>query len=516
MTPPEAREDSHFGYLQCTPDGRILGASPQLARLLGDSSVPSMVDRAPSLLDLYADDADRRRVQGRLRDSLPADEARWLRADGTSVWVRTRLWPVTHADYGGVAFEIQVEDVTERRHLEEQLRQAQKMESVGQLAGGMAHDLNNLLTVILSQLDFALTCLREGELEEAEQDLADARDAAHRGTRMVQHLLAFSRRDHLKLEPTDLSEMVDRGSHLLRRLLPDGIEIRTRGKGPIRVLADASAVEQILLNLATNARDGMEGRGTLTLRHGRETMTEEDVARQGWGRTESFGTLTVADTGTGMSPQVVARVFEPFFTTKAAGRGTGLGLPMVYGLMKQHRGFVTLESEEGRGTKVTLWFPLATSDADDPTSPVPDTDTSSPAPATDHGPDACDPEGSREAGHPETGRHRPQILVVDDDEILRRVTARALRTREYRVVEAADGLEALEIVEEFGPPDLVISDLVMPGLTGPELLEHLRASYPGQPFLMTSGHGSGSLAREEGMPPELPFLAKPWTVSELL
>ena len=378
-----------------------------------------------------------------------------------------------------------VRDVSERRALEEQLRQAQKMEAVGQLTGGIAHDLNNVLATVVANADLARQAVPR-ELEGVHADLAEVRRAAHRGAEMIRKLLGFSRQSPLQIEPLDLAVAVDEILGTLRRLLPSNIAVERRGEPEgVGVRVDRVALEQILINLATNARDAMPAGGRLVVTVSRHAP---DGARAPQGL---HGWLTVEDTGHGMSEDVRARVFDPFFTTKPPEQGSGLGLAMVYGLVRQQQGTIELASERGVGTTVAIRLPGVArvrrqSHAGQAPMPLP--------------------------------RGTETVLVVEDEPALRTAAVRILQRLGYTVLESADGDEALATLRAGARVDLVLSDIMMPRRNGRALYEALRAEGHRAKFLFSSGYG--------GTPPEMielsepgqaapPLLRKPWTMEEL-
>jgi nitrogen-specific signal transduction histidine kinase len=379
-------------------------------------------------------------------------------------------------------------DVTARKDLEERLRQAQKMEAVGQLAGGIAHDLNNVLTAVMAHVDLAVTSLPAGSPLVA--DLTQAQGAAHRGATMIRKLLGFSRRERLVLKPLHLEQLVGEIVPTLRRMLPESIEIVVhQAQDLLTVAADAGAVQQMMLNLATNARDAMPDGGRLTLNLELATPEETLLSAQEWGTPGHYVVMSVSDNGSGMNAQTVARVFEPYFTTKPPERGSGLGMAMVYGLMKQHLGYVLVNSTLGAGTEIRLYFPVSAEAVQETVSEV---------------------------------RHRPKngyqtILVVEDQEAVRSATSRALVRFGYRVISAADGEEGLKLWRtDPNSIDLVISDAIMPRMGGLALFEAVNRERPGVRFLLTSGYTGEEVRKSAPTTVELPFLAKPWSLNELL
>ena len=349
-------------------------------------------------------------------------------------------------------------DVTERRRLEEELRQAQKMESVGRLAGGVAHDFNNLLTTILGVSEMLLSGLAPGD--PLAEDLASIRDAGRRAAALTRQLLAFSRKQRIEVRPLQLDEIVRAFAPMLSRLIGEDVKVRLDlAVGLPSVLADPAQVEQILMNLAVNGRDAMPGGGTLTIALAPERVA---TAVAGGPAAGAYVRLSVADTGAGMSGETAARAFEPFFTTKPRGKGTGLGLATVYGIVKQHGGFVAVETAPGKGARFEVLLPVAPAGAADAAAPE-----AAPAPARGRG---------------------EVVLVVDDEPLVRRALARALGSRGYTVLEADGGEEALALLDARGRVDLLLSDVVMPGMRGPELVRAFRLRCPGRPALLMSGY----------------------------
>jgi PAS domain S-box-containing protein len=376
-------------------------------------------------------------------------------------------------------------DLTARKRLERELRQAQKLEAIGQLTGGIAHDFNNLLTVIMGNLEM---------LEErlAGEDLAlleDAREAARMGAELTGRLLAFARRQPLRPRAVDLGRAVPEAVALLRRTLGAAIEVRATLTPELPpVLADPGQLQNALLNLAINARDAMPGGGRLTI-EAAEVELDADVAEARPGlHPGRYVMLAVGDTGTGMSPEVRERAFEPFFTTKRPGAGTGLGLSMVYGFVKQSGGHADLYSEPGCGTVVRLY--LLRADVED---------------------------RAGEAGQASLEAHRGRgetVLVVEDDPRVRRVTARRLRELGYAVLEAADGPLALSVLEQHPGVDLLLTDMVMPGgMTGADLAVAARAQRPRLAVVLSSGYAAPESLRE--LPEETGWLRKPYAAADL-
>ncbi len=482
-------ERATYGIYRSTPDGRFLAVNPALVRMLGYDSQQELL--AVNLRRLYVDPDERQRLIRRYGDVSQVEgvEAEWKRKDGGRITVRLSGAPARNARGELEAFDMIVEDVTERRTLEAQLRQAQKMEAVGQLTGGIAHDFNNLLTVILANADLVAKSLPP-ETPELRADVEDLRGAARRGATMVKKLLAFSRREDLKLRPVELPKLVADLSVMLRPLMPEHITLETGVlNGLPRAKADAGAVEQILLNLVTNARDAMPAGGTLIVAAAAASIDEAFCAARGWGEPGAYLRLSVSDTGTGMDRATLAHMFEPFFTTKPPGIGTGLGLAMVYGLVKQQGGFIDVQTRIGHGTTVDVYLPEA--------------------PAAD--------DAGAEARTADMPGGTETILLVEDEEGIRRSASRILSKFGYQVLLAADGQEALELFHRHRSDiDLVVSDVVMPRLGGRQLYEELQREEDPPKFLYTSGYAARDVDDRGALDPAVPLIQKPWSVSDLL
>ncbi len=370
----------------------------------------------------------------------------------------------------------------EHEQLTEQLRHSQRLQALGQLTGGIAHDFNNLLAVIQANVGLLRDHLSTNAVEP--QELEEVAASARRGAVMIEKLLGFGRQQLLTIRPVELAEVVRELEATLRRLLPGSIELHTTvAHGLPLVRADPGSIEQMLVNCATNARDAMPRGGRLSIEVGATQLDEGFITRHGWGEPGSYVRVRIRDTGVGMDIAVRERVFEPFFTTKQPGAGTGLGLSMVYGLIKQHGGFVDITSEPDRGTTVDLYFVPAGHDQ------APVATVAKPTPM----------RGGTEA-----------ILLVEDEEPLRRAARRVLERAGYSVLVANDGSEALVMLDNV-EVDLVISDVVMPKMGGPALLASARAQGCTVPFLLTSGYTNPA-----AIDAAAPLLYKPWETEELL
>jgi len=501
---------------------RMLGHAPDALAALTVDEVTHPDDRAASAAlhdELLAG-----------RRASYAHEKRYLRADGGVLWARAAVSLVpgaaeTPGGAPGARYLLgMIEDVTERKRVEAaladreaELQQAQKMEAVGRLAGGIAHDFNNLLAAISSYAELMAEEL-PAEAEAARADAREIRRAAERGATLTRQLLAFGRRQQMQTRPVDFHLVVADMGRLLGRVLGASVELRLRlADGAARVVADPGQLEQVLVNLAVNARDAMPDGGVLTIATARAARRAAGRAADGLPAGLAPGRyvcVTVSDTGVGMDEATQARVFEPFFTTKPAGHGTGLGLSMVYGIVAQSGGQVTVESAPGRGTRFAIYLPEVEEGA--PAAPTP--------PAVPHvgvshaageGP-AAGPAGAA-AGAAAAGD--TVVLVVDDDAAVRTAAARVLARRAYTVLAAGDGLEALGLAERHpGPIHLLVTDVRMPGMDGRELARRFRAARPEARVLLMSGYedppeGAAGAPAADG--DAAPVLQKPFTLDAL-
>lgn len=379
-------------------------------------------------------------------------------------------------------------DVTERRELEHQLRQAQKMESIGRLAGGVAHDFNNILTVITGRVEFLIGA--SNLVDDQEGDLREIQVAADRAGDLTGQLLAFSRKQLVQPRLVDLNVKVDKVEPMLRRLIGEDIEIAVvRGKNLGRVMADPGQMNQVLMNLALNARDAMPAGGLLTIRTANEPGSVTANGGNGRSTENDSVVLEVTDSGVGMDEATASQIFEPFFTTKGEGKGTGLGLATVYGIVQQSGGSISVRSAPQMGTTFRILLPVAAAVA--------------PAQMT-----------REELATTDVGSET--ILLVEDDNAVRDLAQRILETRGYKVLPARDGADALRIASVADKPiDLVVSDVVMPGMNGREFVEALHARTPGIPVLYMSGYTNDDIIRRGLKDSSVAFLQKPFTAKSL-
>jgi two-component system cell cycle sensor histidine kinase/response regulator CckA len=415
---------------------------------------------------------------------VPFELEHRLVVDGQIRWVHVRAEPEIDAEGRVVRVNGVSQDLTDRKLLEEQLWQAQKMEAIGQLAGGVAHDFNNLLNVIIGYSELLLIGLSASERQR--EQVAAIRDAGERAARLTGQLLAFSRRAIVEPKVLDLNEVIDSTARMLRRLIGEDITLVTVLSPRLsRVRIDPVQVEQLILNLAVNARDAMPRGGRMTIetrdvdRRKGDLSGDRDV-KPGW-----YVRLSVADTGGGMTDDVKARIFEPFFTTKGLGKGTGLGLATVYGIVKQAEGQITVESQVGTGTTFAILLPAL------------------PAVAA-----SAEPDWVRVAP-----RGTETVLLAEDEEGVRGVARLALEMQGYRVIEAGTGADALRAVDaHLGPVHLLLTDVVMPDLGGRDLADAVRARRPRVKVLYTSGHTDDVAIRYGVSEAADAYLQKPFTL----
>ncbi|HRX84868.1 MAG TPA: response regulator [Phycisphaerae bacterium] len=488
------------GVLATDRDGRVTYLNP-VAEALTAWDADDARDVAADEILVLLDEKTQSQLPSPIAAALRGGQARQLSApvlllprEGDAVLIDDSAAPIRNQKGEITGAVVAFRDIRQRRQAEEalrrteeQLREAQKLESIGQLAGGVAHDFNNFLTVIHGCGEHLL---KRGGLSAADAELVqEILKAADRSANLTKQLLAFGRRQRLDPQVLDLNTLVDSTGQLLSRLLGEHVRIAvSKHPSPAAVRADPGQLEQVIINLAVNARDAMPGGGTLSFATAVEELAPPsdggDLAMEP-GR---YVVLKASDTGVGMDAKTLARVFEPFFTTKGVGRGTGLGLATVYGIINQSGGHILAESAVGRGTTFTIYLPAVAYEAP-----------------------ASEPVKARDT----TERASAVVLLVEDDAAVRAIAASGLRAHGYEVVEADSGAEAIKRFEEDpGAIDILVSDTVMPGLSGPQVAEKLLEARPELSVLLLSGYSSDIIANPQIMK-RAAFMQKPFTPTGL-
>jgi two-component system cell cycle sensor histidine kinase/response regulator CckA len=476
------------GLLRTTPDGRVLDANPAAVQILGYPGREPLL--AAGVLDLWESAEERTQLLRRLHAEgvVHGYETRCRRPDGTTICVRLSFRVVRDPTGRTLHYEGALEDVTDRARLQDRLRQVAKMEAVGQLAGGIAHDFNNLLTIITGRTQLVAERLAPGNPLRADLELI--LQAAGRATALTRQLLAFSRKQVLQPKVFDLNALVSGIEAMLRSLIGEGVELVFRPADRLgRVKADPGQLEQLILNLAVNARDAMPDGGTLAIETANLELDAMFVRTHPGASPGRHVALTVRDTGIGMDAETLARVFEPFFTTKPVGRGTGLGLATVYGIVKQSGGYVAVESAPGRGTAFRVYLP----EVEDPLSP---------------------PEAPAPPDRP--ARASETVLLVEDEEALAELAREVLELEGYHVLVAGAPHEGLRLATEHpGPIHLLLTDVIMPGMNGRALARALAAVRPDLRVLYMSGYTDDAIVRHGALEAGSAFLPKPFTPASL-
>ena len=484
-------EDAVVGIFRTTPAGQLVSANLALAQLCGYGSAKEMLDNVKDMArDVYSDPETGEAFRRLLAENgvVRNFEYQVRRRDGSTAWLLQNARVLKNEAGESVYYEGTMHDVTERKTLEEQLRQSQKMEAVGRLAGGVAHDFNNALGVIVGYgelLDLNLPA--DSPMHKHAKEIIKA---GQRAASLTGQLLAFSRKQTIQPVVLDLNSVVIDTEKMLQRLIGEDINLAIVRESKLKnVKADRGQITQILMNLAVNARDAMPGGGKLVIETANAELTEADARQDHSIQPGHFVLLRVSDTGCGIDSEILAHIFEPFFTTKVEGGGTGLGLSTVYGIVKQSNGHILVDSELGRGTTFRIYLPQVQTSI-------------SLQPAEKHRP---------LPGGTET------VLLVEDEEAIRGLARGCLRASGYKVLEACNGASALDIASQFaGKIDLLLTDVIMPGMDGRKLATLLGRSRPAMKILYTSGYTDDRLSSHGVLEPGVALLMKPFTIEGLL
>jgi two-component system, cell cycle sensor histidine kinase and response regulator CckA len=484
-------EDAVIGIFQSTPDGRYLSVNPAMANMMGYDSPQELVESITDIAhQVYVDPSRREEIRtlangpGVVKDL----ECEIYRKDGSKMWISAHVRAVVE-DGAVVRYEGMNSDITQRKLLENQLRQAQKMDAVGQLAGGVAHDFNNSLGVITGYSDLLQMNLPPGD--PSHKHAEEIAKAGRRAAALTRQLLAFSRQQVIQPVVLDLNSATSELEKMLRRLIGENIEMTfRRGPGLGRVKMDPGQVEQVLMNLSVNARDAMPLGGQICIETANVELDETYARQNAYVIPGSYVMLSVSDTGCGMDKETQRRIFEPFFTTKESGKGTGLGLSTVYGIAKQNAGYIIVYSEVGKGTTFRLYLPRL---SDAAKLPLP-------------------PQALETIPH-----GRETVLVVEDETPLRLLARTCLESNGYSVLDAPDAVAALEFAKKHpGPIHLLLTDVVMPGMSGHELANRMIALQPEVKVLYMSGYTNDLINRHGILDWDTVLLEKPFTLHALL
>jgi len=473
--------------IQQLPDQRFVDVNQRLAELTGYERA-EMIGHTPAELLLW----ERPEVVAQWYEGLSRQES--VRDQKVIVCSRAgalhemlmSLSPVALGEKPHVLLLAQ--DVSEQALLERQLRQAQKMEAIGQLAAGVAHDFNNVLTVVQGHVGLMKMTLDSSSPQKKSLEMISG--ATDRAATLIRQLLMFSRKQVMQFRHLDINDILRNEIKMLERLMGEHVQIAFRPQNPIPAIhADGSMVEQVAMNLAVNARDAMPNGGQLSITTSLETVHRAPIPMDPEERDGNYICLTFTDSGTGMDTQILTRIFEPFFTTKAVGKGTGLGLSTVFGIVRQHLGWLEVESKPNRGTTFRVYFPASLQPA----------------------------EKTEEVEETALRSGRETVLVAEDEEDLRQMVAQVLRIQGYHVLEAASGPDAIEVWERANcPVDLLLTDMVMPGgIMGSELAERLSVKCPHLKVIYTSGYSPGMAGKDASLLKLPNFLAKPYSIGKL-
>ncbi len=482
-------EESKDTIYISTPEGRFTDINSAGIKLLGYASKEEILG-IDIPRDLYVNTDDRAKfIQAVEEKGFVEDfEVQFRRRDGEVLDILLSASAVRNDEGRIVAYRGMMRDVTERRKLQHQLLQSQKMEAVGQLAGGVAHDFNNILTAIIGYGNLVL--MKTNADDPLRFEVRRILTSAERGAALTQNLLAFSRKQIIHPEPIRINGIILSMGAILVSLIREDIELQfDLGAEDMTIMADKGQIEQVLMNLATNARDAMPKGGSLRISLEKVDMDRHFLSSRGYGKAGRYVVITVQDTGIGMDEQTKTKIFEPFFTTKEVGKGTGLGLAMVYSIIQQHNGYITVHSEPNVGMTVRMYLPLVSGEED---------------------------KGTTEQSEAIRGGSET-ILLAEDEAVVREIHKSILEEFGYRVIEALDGEDALNKFsidkEHF---DLLVLDVIMPKMNGKEVCEEIRKSQPDMRAIFMSGHPRDLIQKQGVLKDEEHFLAKPATPQNLL
>lgn len=483
-------EESSDGFFLTSVEGRILDISPAGHRLLGFETKEEITE--VNFYNLYHNPPDKERFSEEIaaRGFIKDFEAEILRKDGSRIILSINAKAVSGGLGNITGYRGVFKDITKHKILEDQLFQAQKMEAIGKLTGGIAHDFNNMIMAIVGYA--TLIHSKVAEDDPARRNIEQLMGVTERASNLTKRLLAFGRKQVISLKPVSINEIVNRVEHLLSRLIGEHIEFTTSlDKQSLTVMADSGQIDQILINLATNARDAMPRGGTLTVSTSSEYIDEEFVRAHGYGAPGIYACLSVRDTGTGMNAETQKKIFDPFFTTKEVGKGTGLGLSIVYGIVKQHNGFISVKSGHGEGTEFRMLLPTVKSKAKSLESQL--------------------------SMMPFTVEGKETVLLTEDDSGVREITRAVLESAGYRVIEAVDGQDAIEkFCKSSERIKFLLLDVIMPKKNGREVYDEITGISPDVKALFFSGYTEDILNRNGMVDDELNFISKPVPPNELL
>lgn len=484
-------ENSLEGIFQTTADGRFITANPALARMYGYDSPEELISSVTDIgRQLYYDPKQRLEFLKEIKKagSVRGYEVKARRRDGEVFWISVNA-QVIYDEKGRIKYyEGMIEEITERKKLQEQLLHSQKMEAIGTLASGVAHDFNNILTVILGYAHLMLMGIKAEDPMRRYLNLIIS--ASEKAANLTNSLLAFSRKQMMSLSPVNINDLVRHAEKILTRILGEDIEVKTfLSEDDLIVMADAGQIEQVLFNFATNARDAMPAGGLLVIETEQIYLDEQYAATHGYGKAGNYALLTFSDFGVGMDKKTMEKIFEPFFTTKEPSKGTGLGLSMAYGIIKQHGGHINVYSEPGKGTTFKIYLPL----------------TEQKAAIAFATPNIVSLKG------------KETILLAEDDLNIRNLTRFFLQKYGYNVIEAVDGEDAIEKFRENRDIiDLLLFDVIMPKMNGKAAYDEIRKIKPDMKAIFISGYTANVIHKKGIVEEGLNVVFKPVSPIKLL